>query len=122
MKYLITILLVLTLGCLASDKDQTHDLENQRETINLETQRKNVAILIFDNVQIIDFTGPYEVFGQAGYNVFTVANKEDTITTHMKLDVLPTYDLTNCPKVDIMVVPGGGAPHHLPEDDHHSMD
>src|SRR5688572_30956894 len=33
--------------------------------------RKKVAVLIFDGVQIIDYTGPFEVFGQAGFEVFT---------------------------------------------------
>ena len=32
--------------------------------------RKKVAILIFDGVQIIDYTGTWEVFGQAGFDVF----------------------------------------------------
>ena len=31
--------------------------------------RKKVAILIFDGVQIIDYTGPYEVFGAADFDV-----------------------------------------------------
>src|ERR1041385_8136450 len=36
-----------------------------------------VAILLFDRVEIIDFAGPWEVFGGAGYKVFTVAEKPD---------------------------------------------
>jgi hypothetical protein len=35
--------------------------------------RKKLAILIFDGVQIIDYTGPYEVFGAANLDIFTVA-------------------------------------------------
>src|SRR5215470_14954493 len=46
-------------------------------------KRKKAAILIFDGVQIIDYTGPYEVFGQAGLEVFTVAVKPETVTTSM---------------------------------------
>lgn len=103
----LTYLLFLILGF-----NQVIAQENGNTTL----QRKNVAILIFNGVQIIDFTGPYEVFGQAGYNVFTISEKQDTITTHMKLDVLPKYDFTNHPKVDIVVVPGGGAPHRLTKD------
>src|SRR5512144_3104241 len=34
--------------------------------------RKKVALLIFTGVQIIDYTGPYEIFGVAGFNVYTV--------------------------------------------------
>jgi putative intracellular protease/amidase len=70
-------------------------------------QKKNVAILIFNGVQIIDYTGPYEVFGQAGMKVFTVSEKSDTIVTHMKMQIIPNYLLENCPVPDIIVIPGG---------------
>jgi putative intracellular protease/amidase len=69
---------------------------------------KRVAILIFDGVQIIDYAGPYEVFGQAGCNVYTVAANADTITTAMGMKVTPSYTLDNAPRPDILVIPGGG--------------
>ena len=71
-------------------------------------QRRKVAILVFDGVQIIDYTGPWEVFGQAGFDVYTVALKADPITTAMGMKVIPTYTVENNPKPDILVVPGGG--------------
>ncbi|HEV7785938.1 MAG TPA: DJ-1/PfpI family protein [Thermoanaerobaculia bacterium] len=67
----------------------------------------NVAILIFDDVQIIDFTGPYEVFGEAGFNVFTVAVSAAPVTTAMGMKVTPAYTLANAPAADVLVVPGG---------------
>ncbi|HEU4387181.1 MAG TPA: DJ-1/PfpI family protein [Blastocatellia bacterium] len=70
--------------------------------------RKTVAILIFDGVQIIDYTGPYEVFGQAGFNVYTVAAKPDTITTSMGMKVTPAYVFENAPTPNVLVIPGGG--------------
>jgi putative intracellular protease/amidase len=69
--------------------------------------RKNVAILIFDGVQIIDYTGPYEVFGQAGFNTFTVAEKSAPVTTAMGMIVTPNHSLEQSPKPDIIVIPGG---------------
>ncbi|MDX5479605.1 MAG: DJ-1/PfpI family protein, partial [Cyclobacteriaceae bacterium] len=89
---------------------------NHQLTIAQNQKQKNVGILIFDGVQIIDFSGPYEVFGQAGYNVFTVAEKTEPVLTHMSLDVIPKYNFTNHPRVDILVVPGGGVPHSLSKD------
>ena len=73
-----------------------------------QVQRRQVAILIFDGVQIIDYTGPYEVFGQAGFNVFTVAEKPDQITTAMGMKVTPSFTIDNCPAPNILVIPGGG--------------
>lgn len=72
-------------------------------------EKLNVAILIFDGVQIIDYTGPYEVFGSRGRrNVFTVAEKSDVVTTAMGMKVVPAFTFENHPKADILVIPGGG--------------
>jgi putative intracellular protease/amidase len=70
--------------------------------------KKKVALLIFTGVQIIDYTGPYEVFGVAGFDVYTVAESKDAITTAMGMAVLPKYSFTDAPQPDILVVPGGG--------------
>jgi putative intracellular protease/amidase len=76
---------------------------------NVEKQKLNVAILIFDGVQIIDFTGPYEALGAGRRrNVYTVAEKSDVITTAMGMRVAPNYTFANQPKPDIIIVPGGG--------------
>ncbi len=68
---------------------------------------KAAAILLFPGVQIIDYSGPYEVLGQANIQVYTVAEKTDALTTAMGLSVNPTYTFENLPAVDIVVVPGG---------------
>lgn len=73
-----------------------------------DVRRRKVAILIFDGVQIIDYTGPWEVFGQAGFEVYTVAMKPDPITTNMGMKVIPNYAFENSPRPDILLVPGGG--------------
>lgn len=71
--------------------------------------RLNVAILIFDGVQIIDYTGPYEVLGSwKRRNVYTVAQKADAVITNMGMRVVPNYTFANSPKPDILVIPGGG--------------
>jgi transcriptional regulator GlxA family with amidase domain len=65
-----------------------------------------VVILLFDGVQIIDFTGPYEVLGGAGYEVVTVA-ANPSIKTNMGLSVNPDFTFANCPKAGIFIIPGG---------------
>jgi len=70
--------------------------------------RKKAAILIFDGVQIIDYTGPYEVFGQSGMEVFTVAVKPEMISTAMGMKVTPHYTLENAPAAEVLLIPGGG--------------
>jgi len=69
---------------------------------------KKVAVLVFDGAEIIDFTGPYEVFGAADFDVYTVARSNDAVTTAMGLKVVPAYTFENAPLPDVLVVPGGG--------------
>jgi putative intracellular protease/amidase len=70
--------------------------------------RKKVAILIFDGVQIIDYTGPYEVFGSADFDVYTVAETTAPVTTAMGMKVVPKHTFADAPQPDVLVVPGGG--------------
>jgi putative intracellular protease/amidase len=66
-----------------------------------------VGILIFNGVEIIDYTGPWEVFGAAGFDVFTVAESREPVTTAMGMTVVPRYTLADAPQPDILLVPGG---------------
>lgn len=66
-----------------------------------------VGIVLFDGVQIIDFAGPYEVFGTAGFGVVTISRDGKPITTAMGLTVTPDHDFANAPAFDVMLVPGG---------------
>jgi transcriptional regulator GlxA family with amidase domain len=68
---------------------------------------KKVAIFLFDGVQIIDYAGPWEVFGGAGYEVFTVARNREPLTTVYGMTVTPHHGLKDHPKPDVVVVPGG---------------
>jgi putative intracellular protease/amidase len=67
-----------------------------------------VAILIFESVQIIDYSGPYEVFDDAGYDVFTVAATKHPITTAAGdgMKITPKYTFGDTPQADIVVIPG----------------
>lgn len=79
-------------------------------------QQRSVAILIFEDVELLDFAGPFEVFSSARpslesreqlMTVFTVAEIPGPITCRNGLVVQPTYTLETCPAADILVVPGG---------------
>jgi transcriptional regulator GlxA family with amidase domain len=85
-------------------------------------QKYNVAILLFDAVEVLDFAGPFEVFSRARlspgvksrrsddtapFRVFTVAKKDGLVTTTGKLKVIPRYSFRTAPAIDLLVVPGG---------------
>jgi putative intracellular protease/amidase len=70
---------------------------------------QTVAILLYDGVQIIDYAGPYEVFGQAGFRVVTVSDNGQAVTTAMGMKVTPDYSLASSPQPTILLIPGGNA-------------
>jgi transcriptional regulator GlxA family with amidase domain len=74
---------------------------------------KNVAILIYDDVELLDFAGPSEVLqlaeygGKKAFNIYTVGVNENEITSPKFVKVKPQYTIENCPPPDILVLPGG---------------
>lgn len=66
-----------------------------------------VVILLFEGVQIIDFTGPWEVFGQARFAVVTASRDGAPVTTAMGMRVTPHHSLADAPQADLLVIPGG---------------
>ena len=84
--------------------------------------KRNVGILVFDDVEVLDIAGPYEVFSrtrlapgvesrrsleQAPFHVFTVARTTDPIHATGGLRVIPDHSFATAPGIDILVVPGG---------------
>jgi putative intracellular protease/amidase len=112
---LAVLILALTI---VSNRPVVGQREKAVEKVEPKTQAeksvpRNLAILIFDGVQIIDYTGPYETFGHTysndgpAFNIYTVSEKAGTITTAMGMSVNPKYSFENAPEPDVMLVPGG---------------
>ncbi len=82
-------------------------------------ERKRVGIVLFENIETLDFCGPFEVFSvtrldeakrreeQSPFEVLLVAENSDPVTTSGGMQVIPHYTFDNCPHLDILVVPGG---------------
>jgi putative intracellular protease/amidase len=71
-------------------------------------ERPRVAILVFDDVQVIDFSVPFEVFTRFNIDrVFLVSKDGAPITTWRGLHVTPDYSFADSPVPDVLVVPGG---------------
>lgn len=67
-----------------------------------------IAILVFDDVEVLDFAGPFEVFAvsKAGLNVVTVGTKPE-IRARNNLVVRPTLTLADPVTPRVLVIPGG---------------
>lgn len=82
-------------------------------------KRTAVAILVFPDVEVLDFAGPLEVFSVTRLNeetrysdispfdAFLVAETEEPLVTTGGLRVIPRYGFETCPPHQILVVPGG---------------
>ena len=82
-------------------------------------ERKRVGIVLFENIEVLDFGGPFEVFSATRLNeerrreevspfeVLLVAEKSAPVVTTGGMKVIPDHTFESCPKLDILVVPGG---------------
>jgi putative intracellular protease/amidase/plastocyanin len=72
---------------------------------------RNVAVLVYDGMEILDFAGPGEVFAAAGkaFNVYTVGAKSAPILSQRFVTITPRYTIHDAPAPDILVIPGGGS-------------
>lgn len=73
------------------------------------SQIRDVAILVFEGVELLDFTGPYEAFHGAGglFRVSTVTRDGAMLSSNAGLAFKPSHTFDNCPAPDIVVIPGG---------------
>jgi len=81
--------------------------------------RKRVGIVLFNDIEVLDFCGPFEVFSVTRLNeekrreepspfkVLLIAESLAYVTTTAGMKVMPQYSFEDCPRLDILVVPGG---------------
>ncbi|MCH2225981.1 MAG: DJ-1/PfpI family protein [Crocinitomicaceae bacterium] len=86
------------------------------------TKKKNIGILIFDNAEVLDFAGPFEVFSVTSelnnfepFDVFTVGETLEPISAVNGLSVNPKHDFKSCPNIDILIIAGGSGTRQLME-------
>jgi transcriptional regulator GlxA family with amidase domain len=81
--------------------------------------RRKVGILIFPEVEVLDFCGPFEVFSvtrldenrrreePSPYEVILVAQRTGVVVATGGLKVVPDHTPDDCPPLDVLTVPGG---------------
>ncbi|MFT3829014.1 MAG: DJ-1/PfpI family protein [Opitutaceae bacterium] len=80
----------------------------------------NVAVFIYDEVEVLDFAGPFEVFGTASrlvrrdrppgvapFRVLTVGERRITVRARGGLTVLPEFGFGAHPRPDVLLISGG---------------
>ena len=89
--------------------------EKQEELMD----RKKVGIVLFNEVEVLDFCGPFEVFSvvrlneekrweeSSPFEVSLIAEKSKDVVTTGGMKVTADHLFESCPRLDILVVPGG---------------
>lgn len=80
----------------------------------------NVGIYLYNEVEVLDFAGPFEVFSTASrvnariepesnklFNVFTVAENMNPLFARGGLQIVPEHSISDHPEINILIVPGG---------------
>ena len=75
----------------------------------------NVGIYIYENAEVLDFSGPFEVFSTAGrlansatpFNVFLVAETKHPVLARGNYSINPHYGFSDHPPIDVLIIVGG---------------
>ncbi|WP_136795336.1 DJ-1/PfpI family protein [Desulfosediminicola ganghwensis] len=84
--------------------------------------KTDIALLLFEDTEVLDFAGPFEVFSVTDelhqhqfYNIYTVGLESIPVKAKNGLQVVPDYCLSNCPAPEILIIPGGSGTRALLE-------
>ncbi len=75
----------------------------------------NIGIYLYDNAEVLDFSGPFEVFttaarvcgGKVPFQVLLIGETGETVTARAGYRVLPDCSIRNHPALDVLIVAGG---------------
>ncbi|MDA0856896.1 MAG: DJ-1/PfpI family protein [Proteobacteria bacterium] len=73
----------------------------------------NIGIYIYDQAEVLDFSGPFEVFSVANrlakldWNIWLVGASENLVEARGAFKVIPDYSIQNVPALDLLIVVGG---------------
>ena len=77
----------------------------------------SVGIYVFDQVEVLDFAGPFEIFSLAGelmatggtapFRVFTLSENVGMVTARNGLRIISDFGLDSAFEPDILIIPGG---------------
>jgi len=76
------------------------------------TESITIGIVIFPQVEELDFVGPYEVFaglfsGNGGGRALLIAERDEPVECAKGMRVLPHATFETAPHLDVLLVPGG---------------
>jgi putative intracellular protease/amidase/YHS domain-containing protein len=92
-------------GCLESFRESPEKYTREEPTRG----QRTAVILVYNGMELLDFAGPAEVFGAAGFKVDAVAATKEPVRSMGLVSVTPRYTFEDCPRADVIIVPGGSS-------------
>jgi transcriptional regulator GlxA family with amidase domain len=96
---------------------------NSNRNQQVTKMKRNVGIFIFDDAEVLDFAGPFEVFSVTSqlnnyepFDVFTIAKDTNLVRAVNGLKIVPDFSFHNHPRLDVLVLAGGQGTRHLLQD------
>ncbi len=72
---------------------------------------RKIGILLFPDVEVLDFAGPWEVFGvlsqHTGHQMMALAETLEPVASAQRLRFVPDATFAASPQLDVIIVPGG---------------
>ena len=82
---------------------------------------RTIGIYLYNNIEVLDFAGPFEVFSTAQrmyclefhnptkrlFDIVTIAEKQANVIARGGLKVFPMHGIDYHPHIDVLIVPGG---------------
>ena len=83
--------------------------------VQSDSPQMNIGIYIYDEAEVLDFSGPFEVFSTASrisgqsdlFTVFLIGETGHTVNARGGYLVNPTYSINDHPQIDTLVMVGG---------------
>jgi YHS domain-containing protein len=91
-------------GCRESFRESPENYTREEEPVR---GKRSAVILVYNGMELLDFAGPAEVFGAAGFQVDAVAATKEPVRSMGLVSVTPRYTFDDCPRADVIIVPGG---------------
>lgn len=83
----------------------------------------NVGFVIFPDLTQLDFTGPQQVLARLPQSAMhIVAKSAEPVPSDSGLSLVPTHTFENCPRLDLICVPGGTGGVVRAMDDHETIE
>ena len=75
----------------------------------------NIGIYIYDKAEVLDFSGPFEVFSTASricrgnkpFNTFLIGQTGKTVIARGGYEIIPKFSFNNSPHIDLLIIAGG---------------